>query len=361
MRSIFIVVSCLVFLVYRSFPHLKTFYDGEKEFFAYQNSRYVQGDKSSDIISDSRLYALKGYLFIDKNLPLTNFEPGHPPLASYFMGISNALFGHPLWANIIAGSVFFLTFYWFLCQVSNQRLATLAFFTLIIQGLINQQFVETYLDIYQLLFALIGIASFQYWWRSDRDIFLFICQISLGLMLSTKFFLSGIVLPISLTLGVLAGNSLKKFLKFVFSMFFIFVGFGIGHLSFFIHNGSIVDFIRFQRYVLNWWAGSPIVPPFQMWDLVFFNRWHTWWGSGILSVPEWSPLWAIFLVGGLVSPIFIKFNKSINPLFLSSWLWLVLGLIQLSFTAIFPRHLLFVFLPSLILISLTLQNHIRRL
>lgn len=362
MKFTIIILACLGLLVYHSLPYLVAKYDGSKELDLYQHSRYVQGDKSSFILSDSQLYSLKGFLYVTKNISLLNFEPGHPPFASYLMGLSNKISNQPLWANTIIGVAFFVVFYLFVSNVTNKTIALLAFMIFFTEPLIKEQFFETFLDIYQLFFSLVALCFFYLWWKKNKNVYLIICQLSIGLMLSSKFFLSGIVLPVSLTLGVLSGHDLKKFLKFVASLFFVFVGFGLGHITFFTHNGSLLEFIRFQRYVLNWWAGSPVVPPFQVWDMIIFNRWHTWWGDGIVSVSQWSPLWSIIILGGIVSPLFVRLKSQVDKtLLITTWIWLFLGLFQLSFTAVFPRHLLFMFLPGVILLSLALKNRIHNL
>lgn len=327
-------------------------YDGVAAFQKYQDSAYTRGDKSPTLLSDSEVYALKGYLFIDKKLDMLNFEPGHPPFGSYLIGLSNKFFGNPLYANLIVGAIFTLLLFYlvtFFTSSIPSAFITLAFIS---SPLIFSQFKDTLLDIYQLTLALGAISLF----RSKKHLPLM--QLLVGLMLATKFFLSGIILPMALTLAIVSTGDFKLFKKYIFSLLFLPLGFILGHITFFTSGHNLVEFAKYQRYILNWWAGSPQTPPFQVWDLVLFNRWHTWWDKfEIVSVPEWSPLWPVLILGGIVSILLIKKVKTADKSFyLANYLWLLLGAIQLSFTATFPRHLIFLLLPGLLTLIVSIRS-----
>jgi hypothetical protein len=98
-------------------------------------------------------------------------------------------------------------------------------------------------------------------------------------MLATKFFLGGLPLVVALLGATVFTGDFKRFKQHIFALIFVGVGFALGHLTYFYYHPSLLDLFRYQRYLLSWWAGSPQVPPFQVWDLIFANRWHTWWGT----------------------------------------------------------------------------------
>lgn len=333
-------------------PKILERYDGQAAFQKYQDSAYTRGDKSPVLLSDSELYALKGYLFIEKKLDMIKFEPGHPPLGSYLMGLSNKFLGNPLYANLLVGTTFTLLLF----TLVNSFLSSIpsAFITLafVSSPLILSQFKDTLLDIYQLTFALGAISLY----RSQRHLPLM--QLLVGLMLATKFFLGGIILPVALTLSTVSIGDFKLFKRYIFSLIFLPAGFVLGHLSFFTSGHNLIEFARYQRYILNWWAGSPQTPPFQVWDLILFDRWHTWWDKfEIVAVPEWSPLWGMLIIGGLLGIVLTKkISGKERPFFIACYLWLFLGSFQLSFTAAFPRHLIFILLPGLLTLLIVYKS-----
>ena len=143
-------------------------YHGEAEFSYYQNSRYVRGDKSAYLPSDSQVYALKGYLFVVKKLDPVNFEPGHPPLSAYFMGASILLFANPVISNLLFGLASLAVFYLLAVEITKRKtLAALLTLLLFSEPLFRVQLVEPLLDIYQLFFVLVAVFFYFQWLQID--------------------------------------------------------------------------------------------------------------------------------------------------------------------------------------------------
>lgn len=327
-------------------------YQGESEFSYYQNSRYVRGDKSDYLPSDSQVYALKGYLFVERKLDPVNFEPGHPPLSAYFMGTSILLFGNPVISNLIFGLASLVVFYLLAISITKHKtVAAILTFFLFSEPLFKAQLTEPLLDIYQLFFALVAVFFYIKWLRSPNFKFIAFSQTALGLALASKFFLSGLPLLFVLFLTTLLSGNFQRFIRHVFALAFVVLGFMFGHFSYFLFHPSLLEFARYQRYILNWWAGSPQIAPFAVWDLIFANRWHTWWDNqGIITAGEWRFTWPLVIGLGLISLPVVLFRKKFNLPILAVWLWQVFILMQLSFAAVFPRHLLLI-LPASILLS----------
>lgn len=327
-------------------------YQGEAEFSYYQNSRYVRGDKSDYLPSDGQVYALKGYLFVQKKIDPVNFEPGHPPLSAYFMGASILLFGNPVVSNLIFGLATLAIFYLLALNITkHQTLAALLTLFLFSEPLFRSQLIEPLLDIYQLFFVLVAVFFYLKWLRSGGFKFIVISQTALGLALASKFFLSGLPLVFALFVTTLFSGNFNRFIHHVTALIFVGLGFMLGHFSYFLFHPSLVEFARYQRYVLNWWAGSPQIAPFAVWDLIFANRWHTWWDDQvIIPAGEWRFTWPLIIGLGLISLPILLIRKKFTSAALTLWLWQVFVLIQLSFTAVFPRHLLLI-LPASILLS----------
>lgn len=327
-------------------------YQGEAEFSYYQNSRYVRGDKSDYLPSDGQVYALKGYLFVQKKLDPVNFEPGHPPLSAYFMGASILLFANPVISNLLFGLAILVVFYLLAVDITKrQTLAALLTLLLFTEPLFRSQLVEPLLDIYQLFFVLAAVLFYLKWLRTPNFKLIAVSQTALGLALASKFFLSGLPLLFALFLPTLFTLNFRRFTRHVLALAFVGFGFMLGHFSYFLFHPSLLEFARYQRYVLNWWAGSPQIAPFAVWDLIFVNRWHTWWANqGIIAAGEWRLTWPLTIGLGLISLPILLIRKKFSLAMLTLWLWQVFVLTQLSFTAVFPRHLLLI-LPASILLS----------
>lgn len=327
-------------------------YNGGAEFAYYQNSRYVRGDKSDYLPSDSQVYALKGYLFVAKKLDPVNFEPGHPPLSAYFMGASILLFGNPVISNLIFGLASLVVFYLLAVSITKHKtLAALLTIFLFSEPLFRGQLIEPLLDIYQLFFVLVAAFFYIKWLHRPNFRLIAIYQTALGLALASKFFLSGLPVVFALFLPTVFSGDFRRFKQHVAALAFIGLGFSLGHLSYFFFHPSLLEFARYQRYVLNWWAGSPQIAPFAVWDLIFTNRWHTWWDNqSIIAAGEWRFTWPLTIGLGLISLPTLLIRKKFTLPALTLWFWQVFVLTQLSFTAVFPRHLLLI-LPASILLS----------
>ncbi|MFZ2202774.1 MAG: glycosyltransferase family 39 protein, partial [Microgenomates group bacterium] len=286
-------------------------YQGEAEFSYYQNSRYVRGDKSNYLPSDSQVYALKGYLFVVKKLDQVNFEPGHPPLASYFMGLSILIFGNPTISNILFGLATLIIFYLLALEITKHKtLAALLTLFLFSEPLFRGQLTESLLDIYQLFFVLVATLFYVKWLRLPNFKLIALSQTALGLALASKFFLSGLPVLFALFLPTVFTGNFRRFTHHVAALAFVPLGFMVGHLTYFFFHPSLLEFARYQRYVLNWWAGSPQIAPFAVWDLIFANRWHTWWDNqAIIAASEWRFTWPLTIGLGLISLPILIFRK----------------------------------------------------
>ncbi|EKD79712.1 MAG: hypothetical protein ACD_40C00334G0001 [uncultured bacterium] len=335
-------------------------YDGDYWWNHYEQSQYTQGEHSSFILSDSEYNAVKGYRLVIKGDDPSTFPAGHPPLATYFIGLSIYLFGNPYILSLLAGLLvifFFFKISWLVThQVLPSALITLLFAS---EPLLLSQFNDSLLDIYQLLFALIAIFLYFQWLKSSKTYMLLMSQFPLGLMLSTKFFLGSLPLVGALLLTTVFTGNFRRFTHHTLALILVAIGFAIGHLTYFFFHPSIVDFFRYQRYLLSWWAGSSQVPPFQVFDLIFNNSWHTWWGDkAIIQVPEWRLTWPVITALSIFAFPLSIIKKNLP--FLSLCLWLIPTFILFSFSAVFPRHLLLVF-PALYLLSvstITLLPHL---
>lgn len=349
------LLAALLLLANYLFSHRSVFqssYDGQYWWNRFENSQYARGEKSDFILSDAEFNAVKGYRLVIDRIDPTNFVAGHPPLANYFIGLSLLLFHNPYYFSAIFGVLsallFFLLARYLIKNTTVAGLLTLAFVS---EPLFLDQLTDSLLDIYQLFFGLLALYFYFLWLKKDYFSYILISQLALGLTLSTKFFFGSLPLVGALLLTTVFTGDFRRFLRHTIAFAFIFVGYALGHLTYFFYHLNPLDFIRYQRYLISWWAGSSQVPPFQVFDLIFNNRWHTWWGNEeIVAVPQWRLSWPIITALSVVSLPLAIYKKHLPALTLC--FWLIPTFFLYSFSAIFPRHLLFVF-PALYLLPVS--------
>lgn len=317
----------------------------------YQASNYVRGDKSDQTLSDADYYLIRGYKFVT-GTKLTDMPPSHPPLVQYLYGLFLNLRLSPYWVSLVFAITSLILFSRLLLHLKTGSWGLLALILFSLEPLFRADIADTMLDLPHLTFILSSLYFYLLFRKNHRFLHIALSSSFLGLAFATKFFPAGISLLGAIYLATLLSKDFKLFKYHTLSLVLIVVTFSLGHLTFFFYDTPLA-FIRFQRYVNSWWAGSPQIPPFIVFDLIFKNRWHTWWGTGgVTTVPHWSLTWPIVFLLGLVSlPRKILFRQKISPSHLLLYFHLLITLFLFSFTAVYPRHLLVV-LPTAYILSL---------
>jgi hypothetical protein len=155
-----------------------------------------------------------------------------------------------------------------------------------------------------------------------------------------------------LYLATIFTGNFSKFNQHSLALSAVFLGFCLGHWQFFIFHHSPIEFLKYQRYLISWWSGSPQVKPGGVYDLIFANHWHTWWGSrAIVPVSTWWWGWALGLVFGLVSLILLVRQHKLTTIWQALSLWISFSFVIFTFSATYPRHLLLI-LPACYLLAL---------
>ena len=318
------IIVRLAFLFWVNFSLYTTPFNVKQLEDKYFTSSYILGDKASHTLSDEDLYVVEGNMLVNQGKDLEKLTPGHPPLGKYIIGLSQKLFHNPYVFQFLSFALVLFIFF----NLSNSLFLTLA---LSFEPLLVSQMNKTLLGTHLLVFQLATIWFFLKFLKQKKPKFATALFISLfiGLSFATKFFPVTFPLVITLVLFTVFSGNFKKFTQLTFSLPFAGLAFLLGHLSYFAHHFSLIQFIKFTRYQINWWAGSPQVAPFSIFRIIFSNQWSTWWGEGIIKVKDWWLGWPI-----LTSLALISFQNR----FL--FVYLVISLLFLSFQAVFPRHLL---------------------
>lgn len=322
----------------------------------YLDSRYVRGDKGDYILSDEELYEIEGYFLVGENRDLHQLTPGHPPLGKYLIGLSIKQFKNPYLLAPFFGLITLFLIYQVGLLLHLPRLLSLSLTILFsMEPLFLDQLATSLLDIYLLTFSLTSLYFYLLWSKRKHFAFILLSQITLGLAMATKFFPASFPLAGALLFSTVLTGQFSLFINHILALPFIFFGFSFGHLSYFFYHPSLLQFFRYQRYVLSWWVGSPQVPALQVWDLIFNNRWHTWWDKKeVIPTPFWKPHWPPLFALALASPLVLHLKKRL-ALSLPILLWVFFSLLLFSLEAVYPRHLLLILPAAYLLVGIMLN------
>ena len=279
----------------------------------YANSQYVTGSGSKGI-GDDGLYAFAGYYYITGGDPSqVNFE--NPPLGKYLIGLSVLIFGNEnsiyiVYAVLVMWGTYLLANW----VIKNKLLALLATCMLGLLHLFIIQFVPTSADQYSVTLLDLPLTLFFLWgiWFYLREpastrnyvvsAFLF------GLAFATKFFPALLILLLVL-IGYQFFRRSKDLVKFVVTLLLVPFIYLISYLVYFYYHASLVEFIEFQKYIISWRLGNPIVMG-NIFRTIFTGSYQNWWDGGLTIDHEWTRelpvLFILALIGGMYA---IKTNN----------------------------------------------------
>lgn len=331
---------------------------------SYYSSQYVQ-KKNPKIIPDDTFEAFAGGFFLRGGNPIL-ITHDQPPLGRYLIALSIILFDNAKTITIItlvfSGIGIFL--------ISRMVLKNFLLSLIPIAILINEPLFLSKLNyapllepiqlpfiIFSLYFFIKGLVAKNYlkWfiWTS----------IMLGFVISTRFFILGGAMLVSMLITLLYSEKRinKKIIMFTICLPISLI---ILITSYFVTLAPDYNFFKvfgIQKYIL-YYQKSKFVLLFSFWDLLLFNRWHTWWGSwGISSDPQWIILWPIsailtFLYG--LANLFRKMSFSIVEIAILSWVIIYCAMLSSGYTS--TRYFL-PLLPFLYILSLSFLVKLYRL
>ncbi len=329
---------------WQQFPNLKQ---------TYLDSQYVNKHPKG-WIPDEIVNAYAGGAYMQGVLPQL-IAPDTPPLGRYIVGISTLLFNN---ANILVSMIQLvsLVFLFLLGKqiFKNTTLALVPVTFLSLEQIFQNQFIYTpLLDGMQLTFLLSSFYFFNKGIRNKRKILDYLLAvIGLGLFISTKFFITGIVVAVAWFGVLLIHRKIKDIsLLGIISPFavIILVSNYIGSLW---HGYSFMKFLGIQKYILLYHK-SQLILPFSIWPLLFLNRWYVWFGDkSVISDPQWQFTWPIIAgISFLTCALYIlkKIPQKLEVEILM--FWSVVYILFFSFGQITTRYLV-IYIPVLYVISL---------
>lgn len=308
-----------------------------------RNPTSIELKKTS--IGDDALYAYVGWKYVNGIDPtLMNVEM--PFMGKYILGASILLFRNENIFALLSGIAVLLTLFILNKKIFTSNLyAFLPVLLLSLEPLFYEQLRAPFFDLLHLEFLLLSFLFFlrkQYW----------IVSLFLGCFAATKFPFM-LVLPVATMVIALFINDKRSLKKFILTLPLPFIVYLITYLQYFILGNSFINFLKVQKYIYAFYITGAKAPFMgTVFPLLFSGVWHTHFSS-IQRVAEWSIKWPII---SLISVISFKFKPLKQPAIFLMLVWIMLYLLFLSLTPLFPRYLLLL-LPFLYNLSVWVLLH----
>ena len=300
----------------------------------YYNSQFVK-KKNPGIIPDEKIYAFGGGIFL-KGLNPILIVHDHPPLGRYIISFSILLFDNsstiPIFLLFSSAIGVFLISY----EIFKNK-----FISLVPTGIFMNEplFLTKFsfsplLETIQLPFIIFGIYFFIKG-VSEKNFgrWFFLTSIMLGFVISTRFFIPGLFMVFAFIAYFILN---KMFLNRRMILFLAYLPVCllilISSYARTIQSGySIWQIFGIQKYIY-YYQSSKLILPFSFWDLLFFNKWHTWWGDmRILSDSNWIILWPIsFLLSFILFILVLARRVGLQTGEKIVFLWIIFYMAMLS-------------------------------
>ena len=299
-------------------------------------------------VSDSFLYSYVGYKYAHGANP-SLLNPEHPPLAKYLIGCSIRFFGNEHMMGIGVAFLSLLLIGIISYQLSRSIMtASISLFAASLFPLFTDQIIHgPQLELYQLFFFLLVLHFLLMWIKKKKMIFCICAGVFFGMLLSTKT-----VVPFFLLFGAWLTFSFWKQWKTLI----IIIGIGTlifiaTYYQFFLLGGALRSFLGLQKYIVTYY-GNAHIPLLEFAGnylrLIYTGSWKFWDSSRTIShYSEWNLLWPLIFSWGMWQ-LRSRWNK--NNGYRMLIIFIILYNLFVFITPIFPRYLLLLFVPLVILL-----------
>lgn len=301
-------------------------------------------------LSDSDIYIASGYLYA------TGVDPSslnlHPPLMKYLFGFSTLLTSNPFYIQILFGLALLILTYLLGKKLSGGHLVGLgAMFLLLIDPVFGGMMDGALLDLGQTVFAL-GYVMLAFFFPEN-----WIWQgVLLGLFASSKFWSTAVVFVV-LIYGYKLFIQKEKidWKKILGSFVTALLIFSLTYIVSFVNAGGLFNIFAYQGRVLKFMLshnsavmiGGPVI-------LFITGYFTSWWKAGVVKASDWSLLWPIGLLVGVVVGVKNLWRKAYSIklfIYLLPFTFLLLSLTQVPFTRYFLIILPFVYVGFVSLLA----------
>ena len=261
----------------------------------YYSSQYVKKDKPS-IIPDEILESFAGGAFLQGLNPILIIHD-QPPLGRYIIALSILLFANA--ATIIVPLLLLSLVGMYLISykvIENVTYALIPVALFSNEPLFMNKFIyNPLLEPIQLPFIIFALYFFILGIEKKKPLKWFILSsIMLGFVISIRFFVLGAGVVVAMSIFFLLRKKIdKKMITFFISLPLSLVILIVSYTKTIQAGYSLIQVLGIQKYLLVYHK-SKFILPFSFWDLLLFNRWHTWWGDkAIIGDPHWIILWPV--------------------------------------------------------------------
>ncbi len=277
---------------------------------SYSSSQYVKKNNPS-IMPDQTLESFAGGAFLKGMNPILIIHD-QPPLGRYILSLSIFLFDNP---NTIMILLFFLSG---LGVFLISRLTLNVLFSFIPLGIfineplfLSKFYYSPLLEPIHLPFIIFALYFFmQGIIKKNYFKWFILTAIMLGFVISIRFFILGVILIITMVLYFLIKKQFnKKFALFLLTLPISILILLVSYTRTIQLGSSILHIFGIQKYIY-YYHKTQLSLPFSFWDLLLFNRWHTWWGTkAVTSDSQWIIVWPISVFFTLLFFLFGVFKK----------------------------------------------------
>lgn len=349
--SLFKVISFIVLISIIFFVPIDIIYKNKESFFArtyneqykhyknlYYSSQYVKKDNPG-IIPDEALESFIAGAFLKGLNPILVVHD-QPPLGRYIVSLSILLLDNQ---NTIVLPLFFLSIFGIFLVgkevLQNSLVALIPPALLVNEPLFITKLKHIpLLEPIQLPFIIFALYFFILGLNGKKCLMWFmLTSLMLGFVISIRFFTLGLVLFLCMVLVLFYHYRFGRITQiFAFTLPLSLIVLLFSYSVTMQHGYSPVQIFGVQKYIF-FYHKSKFILPFSFFDLLLFNRWHTWWGNRVItSDPQWIILWPIAYIGTLflgAAAILKRISLNIGEQVIVVWIVLYSLFLSVGYTS----------------------------
>jgi len=284
-----------------------------------------KGEISSieNLVFDPELYAVAGWLYIH-GVPPNEFNSGHPPLAKYFIGISEVLFHSPTPMNALFGLATLLVVYLLSIKLFGKTVfALVPVYMLSLEKLFLSAARASTLDIYAGFFVSLSVLIFLYTVKNPK-VFPAL-SLAIGLGISCKWEAGFII--VAFIIYLLLDRAWMKLGYFVASLPLALLTYVVAYTTYFLGGHDLLEFVDFQMSIYTFAINRPTRGALTIWQLLL---------TGVIGPETRTIFFLNEKTGEIIKIVTVKglaITYSFNPLTWSISAWAVLACFLRTFRA----------------------------
>ncbi len=297
---------------------------------------------SNRIIGDDGLFSYMGYRLLNGDDPSRN-NPETQPVGKYLIGFSILLFNNSIYYSLVMGFLSLILFFLLCERVLKSKINSLfATLILFLDPLFFSQFWKAWVDIAQLFFLLLSFLAVSYLKKGEKRLILFalVAGISLGFFTQIKL---PILFPILFIIEsfIFVRNKLKK--EYIIYLIGFLTGVFFPYTQYFLLGHSLLDFIRFQKYIVSFYYKSQLVNHLgAIWQSLVVGSFINISGDGFTRVLEWWLLWPVSFIVSIFTFFHLLVKKDKNIILKVIGFFVFFSLLIFGLIPSYPRYLVII-------------------